>query len=138
MLSSTSSSTSSKIVAPPLNLTRTRVAFSMTWWLVATVPSLSMRKPVPPPSPDGLLAVIVTTEGDTSRNRSAGVLSAGLSGLARGWPASTAAALGDDVGTAPASIAGGPEALPIAAAEPLAVGAGRGSAVPSIRRPASR
>src|SRR5277367_6130017 len=110
----------------------------MTWWLVAIVPSRSIRKPVPPPSTVLLWkALSVTTEGETSLNSSAGVLSAGFSGLCFAAPASLTApgAPADEAevaGVAPPSPAGA-AALLLATAL-LDGGAGAGSARTPARK----
>src|SRR4051812_35617035 len=110
----------------------------MTWWLVAIVPSLSTRKPVPPPSRPALLTLTVTTEGASSLKSSAGVRSF-LSGVT-GFALSTATGAADGIG-APASR--GPaddaaataelaEAEAEAEAEGEAIGAGSGRGISAL------
>lgn len=100
---------------------------SMTWWLVAMVPLLSMRKPVPLPSwPGSPLTKIVTTEGASSLKSCAGVFSpAGRAPASGGAPASTAA---DALGEAGALAAGAAEAEAAAGADDEAEALGEAEA----------
>jgi hypothetical protein len=133
---STSRSAVSKL-APLWNRIWIVFPCSITWWLVAMVPLVSIRNPVPLPSSPGLspLRKRVTTDGASSLKSCAGVFSpVGGAPASGGGPASGAAEALAEAGALAAS--GGAEAEALAAgadpdpeAEAAAAGSGVGAGV---------